>query len=321
MQATISVYGRTRADMKENFSKIIRDSAIHIAIIIFFLSFVITSFGYFNMRSVKEQIEDTEERVTKIEMQMKVFEKPFDQTEYLKAIEFLENETTKYRDFIQEQQNYLIWLFGVAAAVFLTLMAFLGIESREKISDIFQKQYAEMVNDKINNFIGGGEQKEYLMGCIEKERKAKKKRILFLKQRESDQNLERIYEFLKDQGYNVQQKKIKSSMKKETLDKIIKGYNAVIYQVDKSEYEAKETDNKSEKSKSKVNKKTEEEKNYVKISKLCNVHKIYGIFYSVNQIDLSKCQSLSYVSTANFWATLLDRINSVLYFTQEMSEN
>ena len=52
-------------------------------------------------------------------------------------------------------------------------------------------------------------------------------------------------------------------MKKETLDKIIKGYNAVIYQVDKSEYEAKETDNKSEKSKSKVNKKTLESEKFV----------------------------------------------------------
>ena len=307
--------------MKENIRKFINDFAIHIAIIIFFLLFVITSYGYSKMRPVNEKIQGLEERITKVETQMKQSEGPTDQTEYLKTIEFLEKETTKYRGFIQEQQNYLIWLFGVAAAVFLTLMAFLGIESRKKISDIFQKQYAEMVDDEINNFIGGKEQKEYLMRCIRKERDAKKKKILFLKQRESDPNLERIYEFLKDHEYNVQQKKIKNSMKKETIGKIIKGYNVVIYQVDESECERDKSKGVPEQSQCGVNKETGEEKNYVKISNQCNEQRIYGIFYSVNRIDLTKCNSCFYVSTANFGATLLDRINSILYFTQELSDD
>lgn len=311
--------GRTGSAMKENICKFIHDSAIHIAIIIFFLSFVIISYGYFKIRPLNEKIQGVEERITKIETQMKQSEKPADQTEYLKTIEFLESETTKYRGFIQEQQNYLIWLFGVAAAVFLTLMAFLGIESRKKISDIFQEQYAEMVNDKLNNFIGGGEQKEYLMGCIRKEREAKEKKILFLKQRKADQNFEKIYEFLKDHGYNVQQKKIKNSMKEEAIGKIIKGYNAVIYQVDESECDMDQSKDVSEQSQCSVKEEKEEKKNYIKISNQCNKHRVYGIFYSVNQIDLSKCKSLLYVSTANFWATLLDRINSILYFTQELS--
>ena len=309
--------------MKEKICKVlhvIRDSAIHIAIIIFFISFVTTSYGYFKIRPVNEKIQGLEERITKIETQMKQSAKPAEQTEYLKTIEFLESETTKYRGFI-EQQNYLIWLFGVAAAVFLTLMAFLGIESRKKISDIFQKQYAEMVDDEINNFIGGKEQKEYLMRCIRKEREAKKKKILFLKQRESDPNLERIYEFLKDHEYNVQQKKIKNSMKKETIGKIIKGYNVVIYQVDESECERDKSKGVPEQSQCGVNKETGEEKNYVKISNQCNEQRIYGIFYSVNRIDLTKCNSCFYVSTANFGATLLDRINSILYFTQELSDD
>lgn len=310
--------------MKEKICKVlhvIRDSAIHIAIIIFFISFVTTSYGYFKIRPMNEKIQGLEERITKIETQMKQSAKPAEQTEYLKTIEFLETETTKYRGFIQEQQNYLIWLFGVAAAVFLTLMAFLGIESRKKISDIFQKQYAEMVDDEINNFIGGKEQKEYLMRCIRKEREAKKKKILFLKQRESDPNLERIYEFLKDHEYNVQQKKIKNSMKKETIGKIIKGYNVVIYQVDESECERDKSKGVPEQSQCGVNKETGEEKNYVKISNQCNEQRIYGIFYSVNRIDLTKCNSCFYVSTANFGATLLDRINSILYFTQELSDD
>nr|WP_305182782.1 hypothetical protein [uncultured Schaedlerella sp.] len=306
--------------MKENIRKFINDFAIHIAIIIFFLLFVITSYGYSKMRPVNEKIQGLEERITKVETQMKQSEGPTDQTEYLKTIEFLEKETTKYRGFIQEQQNYLIWLFGVAAAVFLTLMAFLGIESRKKISDIFQEQYAEMVNDKLNNFIGGEGQKEYLMGCIRKEREAKKKKILFLKQRESDQNLEKIYEFLKDHEYNVQQKKIKNSMKEDAIGKIIKGYNVVIYQVDKSECDMGQSKDVPKQSQCSANKETGEEKNYVKISNQCNDQKIYGIFYSVNRIDLTKCNSCFYVSTTNFGATLLDRINSILYFTQELSD-
>lgn len=305
--------------MKENIRKFIHDFVIHIAIIIFFLAFVITSYGYFKIRPMNEKIQELEKRITKIETQMKQTEKPAEQTEYLKTIEFLESETTKYRGFIQEQQNYLIWLFGVAAAVFLTLMAFLGIESRKKISDIFQEQYAEMVNDKLNNFIGGEGQKEYLMGCIRKEREAKEKKILFLKQKESDQNFERIYQFLKDHEYNVQQKKIKNFMKERAIGKIIKGYNLVIYQVDESECEMGESKGVPEQPQCSANKKTGEEKNYVKISNQCNDQKIYVIFYSKNHINLSRCKSLFYVSTSNFWATLLDRINSILYFTQELS--
>lgn len=303
------------------FFRVIRDNAIHIAIIIFFFSFVITSYGYFNMRSMNEHIEKSEERITEIERQMKLSGKPVDQTEYLKTIEFLESETTKYRGFIQEQQNYLSWLFGVAATVFLALMTFLGIENRKKISDIFQERYAEMVDAEINHFIGGKGQKEYLMRCIDKEKEAKKKKILFLKQRESDQNLERIYEFLKDHEYNVQQKRIKSSMKEEDIGKIIKEYNVVIYQVDESECERDKSKGVSEQPQCKVNKETGEEKNYVKILKQCNAHKIYGIFYSPNRIDLKKYTPCFYVSTVNFGATLLDRINSILYFTQELSDD
>lgn len=254
-------------------------------------------------------------------MQIEPSEKPVDQTEYLKTIEFLENEITKYRGFIQEQQNYLIWLFGVASTVFLTLMVFLGIESRKKISDIFQERYAEMVDVEINNFIGGIGQKEYLIRCIKKEEDAKKKKILFLKQRESDPNLERIYEFLKDHEYNVQQKKIENSMKEDDIGKIIKGYHVVIYQVDESECETYKSRGTPGQSQCSVNKETGKEKNYIKISNQCNNQKIYGIFYSVNRINLSECKQLFYVSTANFGATLLDRINSILYFTQESSDD
>ena len=62
------------------FFRVIRDNAIHIAIIIFFFSFVITSYGYFNMRSMNEHIEKSEERITEIERQMKLSGKPVDQT-------------------------------------------------------------------------------------------------------------------------------------------------------------------------------------------------------------------------------------------------
>lgn len=292
----------------------------NVVLIILVLIFcVMTLFGYFKIKSMNSRIQESEAKITDMEIQIQLSSEVTDQTEYMKAVEFLENETAKYREFIQEQQEYLIWLVGVVGAAFLALMTFLGFESRKNISDMFQQQYVKLVKDEITRFIGGVGREEYLIRCIEKEERAKKKKILFLKQKKKDEDFEKIYDFLEKQEYCVGEKVIKESVNEKKINRLIKKYNVIIYQVGQSEYEKDIRVNRQAAGINNTETGANEEKNYEKIARQCNENGIYGIFYCVGgkRINLEKCNFPFYVSSVNFGATLLERINSVLYFTQE----
>lgn len=319
------------------------NTAMIIAVLILFIFCVMALFGYLKMKSMNRRIQESEIKIADMEIRIQPSSEATDQTEYMKAVEFLENETAKYREFVQEQQEYLIWLLGVVGAAFLALMAFLGFESRKHISDMFQEQYVKLVKEEIAEFIGGVDREEYLIRCIEKEKRAKEKKILFLKQEKKDEDLDKIYDFLKKQKYCVREKVIKESVKEKKVNHLIKKYNVVIYQVSQSEYEkdkwvnrqaARITDTeigvnteRASAGETDVNIQgsingetgTNKEKNYEKIARQCNERGIYGIFYCVGgkRINLENCNFPFYVSSVNFGATLLERINSVLYFTQE----
>lgn len=329
--------------MKKKTHKYNHNTAIIIAVFILFIFCVIALLGYFKMKSMNRRIQESEAKITDMEIQIQPYAGATEQTEYMKAVEFLENETEKYREFIQEQQEYLIWLLGVAAAALFALMTFLGVESRNKISDMFQKQYLKLVKKEIENAIGGVGREEYLIRCIEKEKQAKEKKVLFLKQENKDGDFEKIYDFLEKQGYCVEEKVIKESVKENKIKRLIKEYDVVIYQVGQSEYEKSKQVNRqatgitdtemgvnTERStagevavnvQESINgeTRTNKEKNYEKIARQCNKKGAYGIFYCVagQRIDLEKCNFPFYVSSVNFGATLLERINSILYFTQE----
>lgn len=329
--------------MKKKNRKYNHNTAIIIAVLIFFIFCIVALLGYFKMKSMNRRIQESEAKIADMEIRIQPSTGATEQTEYMKAIEFLENETEKYREFIQEQQEYLIWLVGVVGAAFLALMTFFGIESRKNISDMLQERYAKLVKDEIAEVIGGVGREEYLVKCVEKEKQAKEKIILFLKQQEKDEDFEKIYDFLEKQEYCVMEEVIKESVKEKEINRLIEKCNVVIYQVGKSEYEKDrkvnrqaagitdtarganteratvgETDINVQGS---VNGETgtSEEKNYEKIARKCNEKGVYGIFYCVggNRINLGKCNFPFYVSSVNFGATLLERINSVLYFTQE----
>lgn len=328
--------------MKKKTLKYNHNTIVIFAVLMFFIFCALASLGYFKMKSMNRHIQDLEAKVADMEIWGRSFSGVTDQTEYIKAVEFLENETAKYREFIQEQQEYLIWLLGVVGAAFLALMAFLGFESRKNISDMFQEQYVKLVKDEIISFIGGAGREDYLIRCIEKEERAKKKKILFLKQEKRDENLEKIYDFLEKQEYCVREKVVKEFVKENKINGLIKSYDVVIYQVGQSEYEkdkrinrqaagitdtemrvntervAIEADVNLQESINEVSGRNEE-KNYEKIARKCNEKGIYGIFYCVGgkRINLGKCNFPFYVSSVNFGATLLERINGILYFTQE----
>jgi len=94
---------------------------------------------------------------------------PESQSEYTQTIDFLENEIAKYREHVENQQDYLIKMVNLIGVILTALFGFLGIKGRKDISKIIQEQYADQVETEMMNFIGGNDKKKYLDKCIKKE--------------------------------------------------------------------------------------------------------------------------------------------------------
>lgn len=263
------------------------------------LLFEVICFNY----CVNKRITKMEETICNLENKNQAVDS-LEQTEYLKAIEYLETETTKFREFVEKQQDYLIWLIGLVGTGFLTILSFLGIENRKKISELFKEQYKDQVESEITEYIGGQKKVEYLMKCIEKEKTAKSKKILFLLHQEvKDKKLDTIYTILQNQEYAVQRRILKNSTKEEEIGKIVDEYDVVIYRAHVSEL---------------ADEKNSTDTLYAKVSRKCNEKEIYGILYYTGRerFNEKEYNFSFYISIANQPATLLERLNNVLYFIQ-----
>lgn len=225
-----------------------------------------------------------------------------EQSEYLKTIEFLKSESTEFRDFVERQQDYLLWLIGVIGLGAGAIITFFGIKTKKDISEIVHTECREQMNDVITQFVGGNKKVRYLKECIEKEKMAKNKKIKFIFQEARDSNLERIYIFLCEQGYEAEKSVITSDISEERISQIVNGCDMVIYQV--SEEECNETDR--------------DKVNYAKISRICNDKKIFGILYCTGpkRTKPDFCDFSFYVNVANFGSTVLERIYNILYIYQ-----
>lgn len=114
-------------------------------LLLLFMLFLLLSFTLINWYSLNHMKTDVDNMRSDIEYlkQLRPSSSSIKQTEYLKAIGFMENETEKYRDFVQQQ-------FIMAA--FIT---FWGLNSRKDISNIIQNEYKTQINNEIAHIIGG----------------------------------------------------------------------------------------------------------------------------------------------------------------------
>ncbi len=226
-----------------------------------------------------------------------------EQSEYLKTIEFLKSESTEFRDFVERQQDYLLWLIEVIGLGTGAIITFFGIKTKRDIVKIAHAECREQMNSVIAQFIGDDKEVRYFKECIEKEKMAKNKKIKFIFQEAEDSNLERIFHFLRGQGYDAKRSGIPSDASEEYISQIVNGCDMVIYQV--SEEECNETDR--------------EKVNYSKLSKICNEKNVFGILYCTGpkRTKPDFCDFSFYVNVANFGSTVLERIYNILYIYQE----
>ncbi len=216
------------------------------------------------------------------------------QTEYTQTIDFLENEMAKFRDFVEKQQEFLIWLIGLIGVALTGVFAFFEIKGRKDISNMIQEQYAEQTKRAISSFIGGQENVKYLMSCIAKEELAKKKNILFVFQEKKNENLKKAYGILKRQKYSVSQKTIGNFVKDDEISLWTKKNDIIVYQVEEKDA-------------------TNESLLFPEICKKCNDKEVYCILYSEQHIDRKLYEPCFYVSNANYGLTVIERLFNLLY--------
>ena len=157
-----------------------------------------------------------------------------------------------------------------------------------------------MVKEEMARFIGGKDREEYLRVCIEKEKLS----------RNRNKDIDELYGYYSDNGYQVEQEEVEASMEKDKLRALIKNHDLVIYQVD-----ASEGNNKKDGSK-------KENYTYVKLAELSKEKEVDTILYCADgiTIDRGKTGKNPYISAANFKIPLFQNINSILEMTRNSRE-
>ena len=229
---------------------------------------------------------------------------PVTQTEYTQTIDFLENEFIKYREFVKDQQNFLIWLIGLIGAGITGLFAFFNIKGKKDISNIIKEYYSNQIQDEITDFVGGQKKVAYLQRCIEKEEQAQNKKILFLLQRNGNKSLMKVYDILANQKYCVKKQKTVDIVNDKDIYNWARGYDIIVYQVHEDEY-VKNIESK------------DKNVTYARLSEECNREETYCILYCEDNqgLDRKLYSSYFYVSNANYGLTVLERIFNLLFFT------
>lgn len=224
-------------------------------------------------------------------------------TEYTQVINFLENEIVKFTEFVENQQAFLVQLIGIIGAFAIGLLTFLGIKGKEDISNIIQKKYANQVENELSSIIGGEDRIAYLKSCVDRQKKAESKKILFIFQEKEYEELMKVYRELKDGGFQVKKRSIDREVRDKEIGSWVRENDIIIYQVDDSEI-AQDNDQ------------LDENVTYARLARECNSKKAYGILYckAHNGLVRKWYDSYFYISAANYGLTVMERIYNLLYF-------
>lgn len=291
-----------RNSRTENSSAQKSDKMMLLLLFILFLLLSFTLINWYSLDHMKTNVNNMRSDMEYLKQQ-KPSSSSIEQTEYLKAIEFMENETEKYRDFVQQQQQFIISLLGLIGTGLAAFITFWGLNSRKDISNIIHNEYKTQINNEIAQFIGGQDKVQYLAESIQKEETARSKKILFLLQQNPDESLKLICHSLRTQGYCADKRTVSGILTDTDIRSILNDCNLVIYQVSPSEFANAEC--------------PDSDLNFKKIAAECNNQNIFCVLYCTGRIKTELCDLSFYVNTANYGSTALERIHNILYYIQE----
>lgn len=257
----------------------------------------------------KFQLQQMQLKLDELSNNSKIVSSSASEAQYLETIEFMKTETETHRTFIEQQQQFLLWVIAIVGSLGIGILGFLGLKSKHDVENIIREKYYSDIEEKFEHLIGGSQNSLYLNSCIEKEKKAKKKKILLLSQPGS-KTFEQVEEYLSLKGIGFIPDKTSVNISDDSFIQKIKKYDIVIYVALKCEYkDPKDEDGK---------KLSTEERDaiqtdplYKKIAELCGSKNISLIIYSAEHLLKSDFGLLG--SIANAPITLLERISTLLY--------
>lgn len=238
-------------------------------------------------------------------------------------IAFLQTETTTHREFIENQRNHLLWMVSVIVGIATFLLGFLGLSNRKEIKQVIDEQYHDEIqhefDKKTDELLRGADKVRYLRKAVSDEERAAKKKVLFIRQKESNSNetpnnlkdresMMEVYKFFTDElfyDFKIEEIDIQENIRQiVNINSQIRGwidfYDIIVYQLHDDENEKKSIPLPIDKLL------------YIKLSEECERQKKYYILYS--QAVLIKKELLGFrYSVANASITLIERIKTVLY--------
>lgn len=161
-----------------------------------------------------------------------------EETQTEQTISYLETEMTRHREFIESQENRLVWLVGIIGSFAVVLLAYVGLENRRAIKQTVREQYDDAVSEVVGEMIGSKENEQYLKQAVMAERKAKTTKILFLywddqnmKVQPSRKRLNSVEEEMYKAGFDVSRKQFGFGAEQKDFERLIRKSNVIVYEV------------------------------------------------------------------------------------------
>ena len=335
-----------RSDTRSTIYKavlIIAVFAIFVGIIFLVCNFFCLKYEYAQTQNKLSQVEDELQKIVLDKADGKIqTASEFENEKYEAIISYLESETTKHREFIETQRQYLIWLVAAIGAIAITALGFVGFTNRKDIEETVNKTVDEFADDALaDNFvkvINNAEMHDkrfvYLKNAIEAQEQVYNTNLYLFYQDEKTghrglfEDVERYYdekcknvvcceysqqikkkiEKLIDEGkkvviaYDVKKEEYNKEDKKIDCSKFCKAYDAVEDVKDKENQAYAAKPNESSNSDA-------AKKEYEMIKKLCKDKKIYCVLYVEGRINKDTNE---YCATANMPITLYQHLESLM---------
>ena len=161
-----------------------------------------------------------------------------EETQTEQTISYLETEMTRHREFIESQENRLVWLVGIIGSFAVVLLAYVGLENRRAIKQTVREQYGDAVSEVVGEMIGSKENEQYLKQAVMAERKAKTTGVLFLyfnnKRLEGSDSRKRLMtaeDELLEAGFKVRHKKYHLNSDQSDFEDLMKKDEIIVFEV------------------------------------------------------------------------------------------
>lgn len=259
------------------------------------------------------------------------------------TIDFLQSEMQRHREFIENQEDRLIWLVATIGGVGILLIAFVGLANRREIKETIRENYMSVIESEINNMIDGEDNKTYLQNAVSQERMAKSKKILFLywddqemAASDSRKTLQFVESELEEADFKTDSKTFNKNFNQQDFERLIRKSDIIIYEVNQTiektsvkDGSAKDDSTKDvcvgvdsnknvstgDRSSKDASVKNDTAKNEVfkHFCAACENSKKYGILYIEGTLPEFRSIKKIYTSVVNMRLTLKQMIYSILY--------